>query len=217
MILQEIGEGHWLVPGLCEKDRWNPEKQVDYESVKSIWLAVYQRINRLTQNIDVVIEKSPPNMMRIEALAAQFRSCSFLANNRDPYAHCSSMLYRLYEADTLDSAQRKQVLQSYALDWSLRSVKIHELCGRLDMPLITYEQFCQDPGALLPKLSLPGDITGSIKIHGEVKVKDYAAQGIVNQNERQIANLRAEEIAHMNQVLAKYERLLDFFGYQLLR
>ena len=29
MTLNSKGEGQWLVPGLCEKDRWNPDKEVD--------------------------------------------------------------------------------------------------------------------------------------------------------------------------------------------
>ena len=69
MILQPRGEGQWLVSGLCEKDRWNPEKEVNYLSVKATWLNVYQQVSRLTKNVDVVIEKSLPNMMRIEQLS----------------------------------------------------------------------------------------------------------------------------------------------------
>ena len=215
MILQEIGEGQWLVPGLCEKDRWNPDKPVDYESVKSIWLAVYQRVKRLTQNIDVVIEKSPPNMMRIEALAAQFRDCSFLANNRDPYGHCASMLYRLHKADELSEQQRKQVLESNAVDWLLRSEKIQELVSLLGIPLLTYEQFCRAPETLLEKLQLPDGVIDSIDPQSSVQVKDYATQGIVDQNARQIAKLTAAEIAHMNTVLARNTPVLEFFGYEI--
>ena len=43
---------------------------------------LYQEVKRLTQNIDAVIEKSPPNMMRMEELAS--KKVSFIANNRDP-------------------------------------------------------------------------------------------------------------------------------------
>lgn len=83
MILQERGEGQWLIPGLCEEDRWNPDKKVNYESVKAVWLNRFQSVQRLVQHVDVVIEKSPPNMMRIEELSSQFRNYSFIANNRN--------------------------------------------------------------------------------------------------------------------------------------
>jgi len=95
MILQPRGEGQWLVPGLSEKDRWSPDKEVNYLSVKATWLSTYQQVKRLTQNIDVVIEKSPPNMMRIEQLSSQFRDYSFLVNNRDPYANQQLSLFRV--------------------------------------------------------------------------------------------------------------------------
>ena len=54
------GEGQWLVPGLSIQDRWEPDKEVDYSSVKAVWLNAFQNINRLKPDVDVVIEKSPP-------------------------------------------------------------------------------------------------------------------------------------------------------------
>lgn len=42
---------------------------MNYLSVKATWLSVYQQVKLLTKNIDVVIEKSPPNMGRIKQLS----------------------------------------------------------------------------------------------------------------------------------------------------
>jgi len=32
------GEGQWLIPGLCEKNRWEKDKYINYSSVKAVWL-----------------------------------------------------------------------------------------------------------------------------------------------------------------------------------
>ena len=217
MILHPKGEGQWLVPGLCEKDRWDPQKEVNYQSVKATWLSTYQRVSRLTQNVDVVIEKSPPNMMRMEQLSSQFRDCSYIANNRDPYANCASILYRHHDADNLSTHERKEALYSLAKGWILRSEKIRYLTSILSAPLLTYEEFCSNPSSVVKLLNTPKGVSESINPNASVKVKDYKPQPISNQNERQITKLNDEEIEHVSESLKSNSELLEYFGYQLLR
>lgn len=217
MILHPKGEGQWLVPGLCEKDRWNSEKEVNYLSVKATWLNMYQKVKRLTQNIDVVIEKSPPNMMRIKQLSSQFHNCSFIAYNRNPYANCASILYRNHDADSLSSEKRKKVLNRLAKDWITRGVKIQDLISNLNAPLLTYEEFCRNPSSVISKLNTPYGVSKSINLFANVKVKDYASQPISNQNEQQISKLTDMEIEHISESLKPSQELLAYFGYQLLR
>ena len=216
MILQETGEGQWLIPGLCEKDRWCPDKEINYLSIKAVWLSKFQEIKRLTHNVDVVIEKSPPNMMRIEKLSSQFKNHSFIANNRNPYANCASILYREHDVENVDSEQRIRILSKLADDWIKRSQKIRELVLRLNIPLITYEDFCHDPSSILNKLELPYGVSDTINPKAKVKVKDYKFQGIFNQNRRQISYLKKEEIKHLNNILNTNEELLFFYGYHVL-
>lgn len=217
MILQPRGEGQWLIPGLCEHDRWNPEKEVNYPSVKATWLSVYQQVKRLTKNIDVVIEKSPPNMMRIKQLSSQFRNYSFIANNRDPYANCASILYRHHDADNLTPEERQKVRDRLVKAWIMRSLKVQELIESLKAPLLTYEDFCQNPSSIINKLNTPSGVSNSINPDANVKVKDYAPQPIINQNERQISKLADNEIEHISKLLKSYSELVEYFGYQLLR
>ncbi len=217
MILQPRGEGQWLVPGLCEKDRWNPEKEVNYLSVKATWLSVYQQVKRLTQNVDVVIEKSPPNMMRLEQLSSQFRDYSFIANNRDPYANCASILYRNHDAGNLSPDKRKEVLGFLTKQWLMRSDRIKGLITIFNAPLLTYEEFCRNPSSVINTLNTPNGVSESINPDANVKVKDYNPQPISNQNERQISKLADEEIEHISKSLKSKTELLEYFGYQLLR
>lgn len=215
VFLHQRAEGQWLVPGLCEKDRWNPDKEVDYESVKSVWLSKYQDVTETSDDADVVIEKSPPNMMRMEELAKHFKSYSFLANNRNPYANCSSILYRNFPVDRLDSVDRLQIVEKLAAAWLKRSRRIRQLVSRFEIPLITYEAFCRSPYLLLSKLHLPTGVAETINPEAEVKVKDYRAQKIIDQNERQIDRLTAEERRLIGNVLSEEKDLLEFFNYEI--
>jgi len=216
MILQERAEGQWLIPGLCEKDRWNQDKKVDYDSVKATWLSRFQMVQRLTGNVDVVIEKSPPNMMRIEELASQFNSYSFIANNRNPYANCASILYRQHDAKAITSKQRKSILKDLTKKWMEKSQRIRELIEKLNIPLLTYEDFCKKPSSVIDILNLPKGVAESINTEAKVKVKDYKPQKISNQNDRQISNLTPEEIKLISSILESNTQLLEFFNYEVI-
>ncbi len=217
MTLRKNGEGSKLVPGLSQKDRWNPDKKVDYASVKAVWLNRFQEVKRLYPHIDVVIEKSPPNMMRIEKLSSQFSEYSFIANNRDPYANCSSILYRNWYAKYFNSKKRKRLLEEYAKDWMMRSYKIRELVIEKNIPLITYEHFCHDPSAILGVLRLPEGVAETMDLKAKVKVKDYEPQPITNQNDRQIKNLTDDEIECIGSILKSDNDLMKFFDYQVMQ
>ncbi len=219
MILRNKAEGQWLISGLCDSERWNPEKEINYQSIKAVWLQKYQTVHRLVQNIEVVIEKSPPNMVRIEALAVQFKSYSILANNRNPYAQCASHLYRNNkDAQNLSASTRLEILASVANDWVVRSYTIQKLVQKLQLPLLTYEEFCQNLAAIIEILSQFPDLkimAASINPNAKVKVKDYQPQAIVNQNARQLVNLNASEIQCLTSVFEQHEALLDFYAYKL--
>lgn len=216
MTLTKKGEGQWLVPGLCEQDRWEQDKEVNYESVKAVWLNAFQKEKKLNPHIEVVIEKSPPNMMRTEGLSSQFTNCSFLANNRDPYANCASILYRHHIADNISSIHRKEVLEASAKKWMLLSYKIRELIIEKEIPFLTYEGFCSNPSSILDLLNLPKGVSNTIDINAKVKVKDYKIQSIFNQNERQISKLTDKEIECIGFILKSDSDLMDFFGYEVM-
>jgi len=218
MFLQRRGEGQWLISGLSEKDRWDPNKEVDYRSVKAAWLARYQKKKRTKPHIEVVIEKSPSNMMRMEELASQFVDYSFIANNRDPYAFCASSLYRRRcDTDNLSSAERKTILTTKANHWLMRSRVMKKLIQKLNIPLLTYENFCQNPSSVLDILNLPKGAAETIDPDAKVKVKDYDKQKIINQNDRQISKLTDDDIEHVRRVLEPSADLLEYFGYQIER
>ena len=215
--LQAKAEGQWLIPGLCQNDRWEKGKYINYNSVKSVWLNRYQELNRSEKVIDVVIEKSPPNMMRIMELSSRFKSFSFVANNRNPYANCASILYRHHNDENIGAEQRIKVLSSIARDWIKRSFIINKLVTEHEIPLITYEDFCKNPATLIKELNLPRGVVDTIDVNAIVKVKDYEPQKILNQNDRQISKLTAEELQHLTNIFIEKKELLDNFGYKLLQ
>ena len=113
------GEGQWLVPDLSGKDRWNKDLAVDYKSVRAAWMVEFRQVRKNHPRVTTVIEKSPPNMMRLSKLAESFKNHSFLANNRNPYAVCSSIYYRVHAEKMVgaDEMSRSMLFRELAESW----------------------------------------------------------------------------------------------------
>lgn len=215
MLLHPTGEGQWLIPELCNDNRWDTEMNIDYSSVYKTWLNEYISAHNNNSDINVIIEKSPPNMVRIRQLITTFNNNSLLANNRNPMANCASILYRNYDAKNLGIKRRSHALNKLLLDWLKRSYIIKDIVQDLNVPLITYEQFCDSPSLLKKKLTLPEKTIESIDFGAELQIKDYPVQRIINQNQRQIAKLTQIEKEELKIQLKPHNDLLSFFDYNL--
>ena len=155
-------------------------------------------------------------MMRIEKLSSLFRDCSFLVNNRDPYANCASIFYRNHDPEKISASDRKAAFKMFAQDWVERSNKLKILVNKNNLPKITYEQFCETPSSIFEFLSLPPCVLDSINLSAKVKVKDYEIQSVSNQNERQISYLTNTDMESINSVLKTEVSLLNFFNYKVM-
>lgn len=215
ILLNHNGEAQWLVPGLNGKNRWDPAMEVDYESVKAVWLKQFEFLRACAGNVDVVIEKSPASLPRFDRIRALFDDTSVIASNRNPYANICSKGYRYANFANRPPAERAERVAILARKWQDQSRMIAGVIDRHNCPLVTYETFCADPARLIAALALPAGVAETIDTGASVLVKDYADQGVVNQNPKQIALLSAEEKAVIREVLATDMPLLERFGYGL--
>lgn len=212
--LQNRAEGQWLIKGLCKEDRWKQEKLVDTQSIRSIWVnECYKKYK--SEGAVYFIEKSPPNMMRIELLQSIFPSHILLANNRDPYANVSSMFYRYTkDIDKLSITERDAEILKFVKDWVMRSTVLKEIIQSQNVPYLSYEQFCEKPN-LLQEIIDSSTFGGQVKLDFKttLKVKDYEPQPVINFNQKQIAKLTNSDIEIITSYLQDNEDLLSYFGY----
>lgn len=216
MILNPRGEGQWLIQSFCDDDRWNPAKEVDWELVKRTWLERYRIINLHVSRVRVVIEKSPPNMVRINQLIKTFTNSSVFAFNRDPYANCSSILHREFNPEQFTTGQREITLERLAGQWLVRSRLIRDTIDKMNLLHFTYEEFCGSPETYIKKvLSLCPELE-VVDCNRDIKVKDYPVQSIVNQNIRQVALLNSADKDCISKVLSQDAGLVEYFGYSII-
>lgn len=215
-FLQENAEGQWLIPEMCNGGRWREDTVIKWDNVKSVWLGQFYKALSINNILRVVIEKSPPNMLRVHALHKHFERSSYVVFNRDPYANCSSILHRYYDAGGLSDEERKAVLLLTARKWVWRSQILMRHVVEYDFPCFTYEYFCKSPENSIDKILTICPQLYGINAEASVYVKDYGSQRIISQNERQISLLTDEEVSSVTSVLQDYNTLLKFFNYDLL-
>lgn len=217
MTLHDSGEGQWLVPGLHQRNHWFADMEVDWESVRSVWLNVYQQKKRENDEIAVVIEKSPPNVVRAEQLRSNFECTRFLGFVRSPYATCSSVHHRYWMPANLLPAWRAKKFTLYATAWLRRASLVKEFVEKHSLEYFTYEQFCADTPACVEKINRACPELGGIDAGAQIKVKNKQVQTFTNQNERRIVLLKPADIQAINQVLETRPDVLEFFGYELMQ
>lgn len=208
-------EGQWLIPGLCRTDRWDPALPVVPESIRAVWMNTFQLRRRQKPHARIVIEKSPPNMMRVDLLVELFGEASLLVNNRDPHAQCSSAFHRGNDPAKLDAAARDAAMAQLADLWLARSRRLMDLVETARLPRLSYEAFCADPSRLIEAFGLPGLGVTDVDPSASVRVKDYPARQVADQNTAQVARLTTRDVDVLNTHLSAEPELLDYFGYGL--
>ncbi|MEJ2140008.1 MAG: sulfotransferase [Gammaproteobacteria bacterium] len=216
MTLNDSGEGQWLVPGLRQLEKWHEDMYVDWQSVRAVWLERFQEARRQNNQLRVVIEKSPANLVRAAQFAENFPTASFLGFTRNPYACCASIFHRRWDPRNSLASYRNKKFKQIAGHWARRTRLIRDFVEPRGIEWFTYEQFCADTAGCVAKINKACPDLEGIDPQGKVKVKNYKVQKITNQNPRQLAMLKPADIDAINSALTEHADLMSFYGYELI-
>jgi Sulfotransferase family len=206
-------EGQWVhkVRAEMRREPWNPEVDFDWSRIRRAWLK-HKPVDR-----SILIEKSPPNLLRVRSIMKTFPDSVYVLSNRNPYAWLSSVMYRAHRERIATADDRRAVIVRELARWLLgsrRQIENLELVSGRSV-ITSYEAFCAYPQILLQSLN---GYCGDLKIdpRSQLRIKDYPEQSLVNMNHSQIARLTADDIALASEILARAQPVLDFFAYELL-
>jgi hypothetical protein len=184
---------------LFTKDRWDIDKKIDWIKVKSIWHK-YWDLSK-----PILLEKSPPNIIRVEKINKYFNKVKFICLVRNPYAQIQSNLRR-YNTDI------KVATTDY-----IKYLKFQkENLNKYDSILIKYEDLTEQPliekEKIIQYLPVLHDIKIDLKFsaHNIRKSKNLP---LTNLNKESIDMLSKEQISSINIILKKEEKILSFFDY----
>jgi hypothetical protein len=217
MVLHPKAEGQWLIKEMVGRDRWNPKTKMPWAQIKAVWMEKYRMVNTLVDCIDIVIDKSPPNLIRADQVIHHFPGCSYFAFYRNPYANCSSVFYRNYPVDRLSKDERLSSMRKLTQAWVNWSERLSSIVEKYEMLNFSYEYFCANVEAAIEKVRSVCPELGFIDPGAKVVVKDYEPQEIANMNEKQISRLSPADLQVITSELCKNETLLKQLGYDLIR
>lgn len=198
-------EGQTL-PGVRDhlfvENRWDEHLRIDWPHVKRVW-EKYWDVGK-----PILLEKSPPNLLRASQIAAHFHPVYFFVMWRNPYAHCESQIRR--NGNTPREAAGFAVRCLY-----VQRTNIEQCDDRLP---ISYEALTADPACFVQRANRFLPDLGKLKITGSFSVHNLLQQDlhISNMNDEKIALLDRDQRREINSVIGKHRPLLDYFGYELL-
>jgi len=157
----------------------------------------------------VLLEKSPPNVIRAELLQEHFPNSYFIVMVRDPYALSEGLRrrqgYKIERCATHWGESMRFQMKNLKILKKVVCIKYADLCDnqKLVKDKIT---------ALLPELD---DFTFEGKLYGHHSLYGKEAMPIKNLNPDQIKNLGTNDIKRINSVLSKYKKEIKYFNYRI--
>lgn len=182
--------------------RWDESLDFDWELIKSEWMKYWDL------SAPILLEKSPPNIIRASSIQKNFKPSFFIILYRNPYALVESLMRR-EKRTPLNAAE----FAIRCLEYQKRNIESLNNFIRL-----SYEELTCDPCSaknrikqFLPELS-DIDIRKDFSAHNfkNEKLK------IVNLNIEKIGKLTLNDMSQINAVFRLNQDTISFFHYEVL-
>lgn len=195
-------EGKSLVRSiLAAKDRWNPSKRIQWEIVKEKWKEEWD------YDKPILLEKSPPHLVRAHQLEHHFPQGHFLIMVRNPYAFCEGIRRRRSKNTSYYNIAKFWVICSR---YQIRNI------GQLKNNIyFTYEELTSNPTQVSKRIIQFIPELQEFRIEEKFNVFEKSME-ISNLNEEQIRRLSDGDIFEINMVIRKYPDVMSFFDYDYL-
>jgi len=183
------------------EDRWNPNLFYDWKFIKKEWLKHWDTSKT------ILLEKSPPNIIRSFKIQKVFKPAYFICMVRNPYARCERN--KRMGGDLIEAA-KSMVMQ---LKYQKNNIE------KLDRVLFfTYEKLTENPKKVktemikfIPELEdINIDLISSAHNFLNKKMK------IRNLNYEKIKKLNREDLEKLNSIFKKENEILSYFGYDVI-
>ena len=196
-----------LLPGvkrfMFQKNRWDENVKYDWKKIKNVWMRYWD------QSKSVLLDKSIPNIMRVNAIKKEFKNIFFICMVRNPYAQVEGII------------RRNEASAEYAANFAIKCLKYQKLNIEKEKNLLffTYEQLCEDQNTTIQKIIDFIPELFDIKTNIEFNAHNYKTKGgmsITNLNQEKITKLSSQDILTINTIFKKNISLLTFFNYQII-
>ena len=183
-------------------DRWNPDAKFDWEKIKWWWFSYWDR-SKL-----ILLEKSPPNIIRALDLERYFEPAYFILFIRNPYAHCQSLMTR--------NGQTAKEAAEFTIE--CMNYQKFNLLNLKNVLLISYEDFTQNKTYTLNRIKEFIPELDNLLLNVEFNAHNFKGVPLTlsNLNQEKISKLSQQDLNTINKVFSNHKPLLNSFGYSLM-
>lgn len=182
----------------------------DWGEIKKIWHKKWAEPTGTPLTGKVLLEKSPPNVVRAELLQKHFPNSYFIVMVRNPYAFSEGLRrrhgHKIEPCATHWGESMKFQIRNLEILNNVICIKYEDLCDNQEVVKTRLKTFLPE----LKDLSLDGDFSGHHSLYGRKEMP------IKNLNSDQIKNLGTNDISRINVILSKYQEELDYFDYKMM-
>lgn len=205
-VFEIRGEGQYLTEAksIMRVDPYNEQMKIPWNTIKKI----YEKNWDMTKS--VLVDKSPPNLIRAPEIEVEFENSFFITMLRNPYPWCYGIKNRKTHLTFTEVALMWLHLAKYQIK------NIHNLSRVLSF---TYEDLCDNPEKTVKKIEtfIPElndiDITQKFRIH---TLEGKQEKQITNLNNLALSKLTNTNLAEISKVLRREEDVMKFFSYEIL-
>lgn len=198
-------EGQMLpeLKGIMRDKPWNVDHVLPWPEIKSVWESYWDNSK------PVLLEKSPPNLIRTLEIEEHFQPLKFIIMVRNPYAQAEGLIRRnnwkvTRAANFSMMCLRRQLENARCLD---------------SAHVLTYESLVQDPARVCRELTgfMPElgelDASASFEVHS---IDGTVSRQILDLNAKKIAALDPDTLSALNDIFAQHRETLEAWGYDML-
>ncbi len=186
-------------------DKWDETKKLPWSHIKNVFKKNWDL------NKPILVEKSPPNIIRAKEIESEFNNPFFIVSIRNPYAWCYSH-YRREGRKNISRIVRRWI---YLAKFQIKNIE-----NLKNVLFFSYEDLTTFPKKTLLKISkfIPElndiDINQEFAIHSLIGDKK---KQIMNFNNLAISNFSHYDIDQISEILKKEKDILNYFSYTLIK
>ncbi len=195
-----------LLPGvkhfMFQKDRWDENVQYPWEKVRKIWLKYWD------YSKPIFLDKSIPNIMRVDEIEKVFSPIKYMCMVRNPYAQVEGLMRR-----------NKQDAKS-AAEFAIKCLYYQSKNRKRDNILFfTYEQLCDNGEEISQRMIKFMPELSDLDMNIELTSHNFKSKGKmkkVNLNDEKIAKISETDFEIINSIFEKDKDILTEFGYKII-
>lgn len=195
-----------LLPGvkhfMFKKDRWRPEVKYPWKEVKKIWLRYWD------YSKPIFLDKSIPNIMRVDEIQKVFKPIKYMCMVRNPYAQVEGIM------------RRNQQDAKSAAEFAIKCLRFQsENKSRNNSLFFTYEELCDNGEEILQRMIEFVPELSDININIEYTSHNFKTKGkmrMTNLNFEKISKISDSDMRTINTVFKQEKALLSLFNYKII-